>query len=312
MISVNVPGKIILFGEHAVVYGRPAIAIPVHNVQAKVTISPIKGADEGSIYLDAPNVDISAWLHDLNEGQPLREAIQLTLNALNIHEFPAFQIRISSTIPVASGMGSSAAVSVALIRAVSIHLGNPLSIEQQSAYAFEVEKLHHGTPSGIDNNVVAHEKPIFYSRGEQPQIFIPGERMVFVIADTGIASQTSQAVAGVRERWVSDQDYYEAIFDQISELTVLAKRAINTGDNSTLGSLMNQNQVLLKALGVSCPEIEKLVQCAQSAGADGSKLSGAGQGGNIIALVPPSNETEVSNELKKAGATRIIVAEVSV
>ena len=135
--------------------------------------------------------------------------------------------------------------------------------------------------------------------------------MIFVIADTGIASQTSQAVEGVRERWVSDEDYYEAIFDQISELTVLAKRAINSGENSTLGSLMNQNQVLLKALGVSCPEIDKLVHCAQSAGAYGSKLSGAGQGGNIIALVPPSKESEVSSELKKAGATRIIVAEVS-
>lgn len=311
MISVNVPGKIILFGEHAVVYGRPAIAIPVPDVQAKVTISTIKGADVSSIYLDAPNVRISAWLHDLSEGQPLRKAIQLTLNALNIHEFPAFHLRISSTIPVASGMGSSAAVSVALIRAVSIHLGNPLSIEQQSALAFEVEKLHHGTPSGIDNNVVAHEKPIFYNRGEQPQIFSPRERLIFVIADTGIPSQTAQAVERVRERWLSDEDYYEAIFDQISELTVLARRAIDTGQNSAVGPLMNQNQVLLQALGVSCPEIEKLVHCAQAAGAYGSKLSGAGQGGNIIALVPPPKESEVSNELKKAGATRIIVAEVS-
>jgi mevalonate kinase len=311
MTSLNVPGKIILLGEHAVVYGRPAIAIPVHDVQAKVTISTIKDADANSIYLDAPNVHISDWVHDLSEGQPLREAIQLTLSALNIHEFPAFQLRISSTIPVASGMGSSAAVSVALIRAISIHLGNPLSIEQQSALAFEVEKLHHGTPSGIDNNVVAHEKPIFYSRGEQPQVFIPGERMVIVIADTGIPSQTAQAVEGVRERWVSDEDYYEAIFDQISDLTILAKRAIISGQISVLGPLMNQNQVLLEAIGVSSPEIEKLVQSAQSAGALGAKLSGAGRGGNIIALIDPSHEQTISDALEESGAVSIISTRVT-
>jgi mevalonate kinase len=118
-------------------------------------------------------------------------------------------------------------------------------------------------------------------------------------------------VEGVRERWVSDEDYYEAIFDQISDLTILAKRAIISGQISVLGPLMNQNQVLLEAIGVSSPEIEKLVQSAQSAGALGAKLSGAGRGGNIIALIDPSHEQTISDALEESGAVSIISTRVT-
>jgi mevalonate kinase len=311
MISVNAPGKIILFGEHAVVYGRPAIAVPVHEVLAKATISSLKEANSGSIFLEAPNILLSTWLVDLEEDQPLRKAIQHTLDALEIDDFSAFQVRVTSNIPMASGMGSSAAISVAIIRAIALHLGQNLSIEHISKIAFEVEKLHHGTPSGIDNTVVTYEKPVFFRRGEDPQIITPGESMMFLIADTGVPSQTVQVVNEVRERWISNESYYEAIFDQISELTILAKRAITSGQIPVIGPLMNQNQVLLEALGVSSPEIKKLVKSAQEAGALGVKLSGAGGGGNIISLIEPSLESAVLNALDEAGATKIILTKVA-
>lgn len=311
MISASAPGKIILFGEHAVVYGRPAIAVPVHEVQSKATISALKESNGGLIFVEAPNIQLSSWMVDLEEDQPLRKAIQQTLEALDIEDFSAFQLRVNSTIPMASGMGSSAAISVAIIRAIALYFGQTLPRELISRIAFEVEKLHHGTPSGIDNTVVAYERPVFFRRGEDPQIITPGEPMIFLIADTGAPAQTVQVVNEVRERWISNESYYEAIFDQISELTILAKRAIASGQIPVIGPLMNQNQVLLEALGVSSPEIRKLVKSAQEAGALGVKLSGAGGGGNVISLIEPSFETAVSNALVEAGAISIISTKVT-
>jgi mevalonate kinase len=311
MISSSAPGKIILFGEHAVVYGRPAIAIPVHEVRAKATISHLGDEQGGSILIEAPNINLSTWMADLEDDHPLRKCVELTLDTLDIVEISPFKLRITSSIPIASGMGSSAAISVAIIRALSEHYEKNLEVEVQSKLAFDIERIHHGTPSGIDNTVVTYGQPVFFRRGEDPQIIQPGESMHFLVADTGIQSQTAQVVGEVRERWIQNENYYEAIFDQISELSGLAKRAIASGQISVIGPLMNQNQVLLVALGVSSPEIEQLVKHAQEAGALGAKLSGAGQGGNIIALVEPEQKEIVSDALLQGGAEKIISTSIS-
>lgn len=311
MISSSAPGKIILFGEHAVVYGRPAIAVPVHVVRAKATIIELKDEDDGIILVEAPNINLSTWMADLDDDHPLRLCIQLTLNALKIVEHSPFKLRITSTIPIASGMGSSAAISVSTIRALSQHFDKNIEVEIQSKIAFEVERIHHGTPSGIDNTVVTYGQPVYFRRGEDPQVIIPGEPMHFLVANTGIQSQTTQAVGEVRERWIQNENYYEAIFDQISDLSELAKRAITSGQISVVGPLMNQNQVLLEALGVSSSEIEHLVKHAQEAGAFGAKLSGAGQGGNIIVLIKPDQEKIITEALRRAGAEKIISTRIN-
>jgi mevalonate kinase len=310
MISARASGKIILFGEHAVVYGRPALAVPVQQVNATVRISPIQGQVEGQILIQAPQINLFNWLHDIDPEHPLAKAIHLTLRTADANEFEPIRMEISSSIPIASGLGSSAAVSVAVVRALSQYLGSPFPAEVQSQIAFEVEKLYHGTPSGIDNTVIAHERPVFFIAGEEPKPFSIGAPFFLVIADTGVSSPTSEAVAKVRAGWEKEKDYFEALFDQIGEISRLAKRTIKEGQIHVLGPLMNHNQVLLEALGVSSPELERLIHASREAGALGAKLSGAGLGGNMIALVEPHSSQEVNHALHAAGAAQTILTRV--
>src|SRR5215510_13164699 len=156
MTSSSAPGKIILFGEHAVVYGRPALAVPVTQVHADVEIADSTSA---GIWIQAPDIDLLAELNTLPSDHPIAAVIHNLFFLSRVSPFPNLDIKITSTIPVASGLGSGAAVTVALARALSTHIHYPMDNEQISAFAFEIEKLHHGTPSGIDNSVVMYARP---------------------------------------------------------------------------------------------------------------------------------------------------------
>ena len=285
MTSASAPGKVILCGEHAVVYGQPALALPVHQVNAEATLTPIDDEKKGGVFIHAPDIELSQWMHEIAPDNPLRCVIQRTLEAIEVRDFDAQKLEIRSTIPNASGLGSSAAISIAIIRALSRHFKAPLPPEEQSLIAFEIEKRYHGTPSGIDNTTIAFEKPVYFIQGEEPVTFEIGAPFHLIIADSGVASPTSEAVAKVRERWMKDKVYYEALFDQMGFISHSAQRAIKAGQIHVLGSLMNHNQELLKAIGVSTPQLEHLIQVARDRGALGAKLSGAGLGGNIIAVV---------------------------
>jgi mevalonate kinase len=310
MTSASAPGKVILCGEHAVVYGRPALALPVHQVQAKATITDISDEKRGQILIHAPDIQFTKWLHEIETDNPLLRVVQLTLDTLQLQDQPALKLEVRSSIPIASGMGSSAAISIAIIRALSQHLGALLPPEQQSQIAFEIEKIHHGTPSGIDNTVVAFEQPVYFVHGEEPVPFEIGVSFYLVIADSGIASPTSEVVAKVRDRWLKEKAYYEALFDQIGFVSHSAHRAIKAGQIHVLGSLMNHNQVLLDTLGVNSPELEQLIQAARESGALGAKLSGAGLGGNMIALVTRETSDAVLSALRKAGTVSAILSKV--
>ncbi|MGD0707211.1 MAG: mevalonate kinase [Anaerolineaceae bacterium] len=306
-VSASAPGKIILFGEHAVVYERPAIAIPVHQVQAKAIILANPKGQPGELKLQAPAVQLDAWLADLPTLHPLAKAIDLVREHFQIATIPACTIRITSTIPVAAGLGSGAAVSVALIRALGIFLGHPLPNEQVTSLAYEVEKIHHSNPSGIDNTVITFEQPIFFIRNKPFKLLKTGTDLTFLIADTGVKSSTAEAVNGVRRKWESDMSKYEGIFDSIGQVALEAKTAIENGPSDLLGNLMTRNQALLKELGVSSPELDTLVEVALSSGALGAKLSGAGLGGNMIALTPPEKVDTVKDALLHSGAANVII-----
>ncbi len=304
-ISASAPAKGILFGEHAVVYGYPAIAVPVHQVSARAVVTPwIKGAS-GKIHIDAPQVGVDADLERLSQNDPLGAAVRGALNALGIQQPPAFKLRITSTIPLAAGLGSGAAVSVAIVRAVSAFLGSPSSDEQVSALAFEVEKLHHGTPSGIDNTVVTYGEPVYFVKDEAIQTFQVNKPFTLLIADTGIPSPTRIAVGDVRAGFQQEPERYKKIFEDIGDIAEKARKTIETGSNEALGELMDQNHSLLEKLGVSSPELDKLVSAAKQAGAKGAKLSGAGRGGNMIALAE-EKQAEVKVALLAAGAKGVI------
>ena len=317
MTSASAPGKIILFGEHAVVYGRPALAVPVTQVHADVEVLD---SPENGIWIEAPAIDLHAELKSLPSGHPLA----VVIHKFFPHPIPSpreawrpgatgrgTKIKITSTIPVASGLGSGAAVSVALTRALSIHLGRPMTDEQVNAIAYEIEKIHHGTPSGIDNTVITYAKPVFFIKGRPIEPFKAGRPFTIVIGDTGIAAPTKEAVGDVRKLWEADHARWERVFDEIGEIAKKAKEKIENGEWVSLGDLMNRNHTLLQETTVSSPELNGLVDAARKAGALGAKLSGGGRGGNMIALVQPEAAEAVACALKDAGAKQTITTQIS-
>jgi len=308
--SATAPGKIILFGEHAVVYGRPAIAVPVDKVRARATVIPEPRAASGSVRIQAVDIGLDQLISELPADNPLAAAVHAVFRAVGIQRSPAFTLRISSTIPQAAGMGSGAAVSVAAIRAVAAFLGRLLTDEQVSDLAYEVEKLYHGTPSGIDNTVITHNMPIYYVRSQPIQLLQVRQSFWLVIGDTGIKSPTSIAVGELRQAWQASPLIYEPLFDRVGEITQLARRSIENGESRDLGPLMDENHTLLQQMGVSSPELDRLCQVARQAGALGAKLSGGGRGGNMIAVAAEENAPQVAQALRAESAVRTITVRI--
>jgi len=304
------PGKVILFGEHAVVYGRPAIAVPVTQVEARVTVE--RGV--GGILIQAKDLGLS---HTMGESpvdealEPVVSLVESTLECLGVRPPPPLVITITSSIPIARGLGSGAAVSTALVRGLSEHFGRELGPEEVSALVYEAEKFHHGTPSGIDNTVISYGRPIYFVRGEPPQIFKVGKPFLLAIGDSGVKSPTKVVVEEVRRRWEREPSRYDPLFDQIGQVVERAKEKMEEGNLEGLGSLMNENQALLRDLGVSSPQLDSLVKVAREAGALGGKLSGAGRGGSVIALIEERTREAVMTALERGGALRVITTEVS-
>jgi mevalonate kinase len=309
-ISASAPGKIILFGEHAVVYGRPALAVPVEQIAARAVVIAEPRLASGSVRLQAPGIGLQADLADLPADHPLGMAIRGVLAALEISYPPAFSLRVTSTIPLAAGLGSGAAVSVAIIRAVACFMGRPLPDEQVSALAFEVEKRYHGTPSGIDNTVIAFRKPVYFIRGQPIETLHVAEPFTIVIGDTGVRSPTAIAVGELRCLWQADPQHYETLFDAAGQIAQKARALIESGRPLELGPLMDENHHLLQVMQVSSPQLDRLVGAARSAGALGAKLSGGGRGGNMIALVESNTAEQVASALQASGATRTLITHI--
>jgi mevalonate kinase len=307
MITCSAPGKIILFGEHAVVYGRPALAVPVTQVQATATVSE---ASLPGVRIVAPEIGLDSELSRLTPDHPLAAVIQGVLSSPGMPVSPPIIVQINSTIPVASGLGSGAAVSVAVIRALSGFLGHPLPDEAVSALAYEIEKLHHGTPSGIDNTVITYAKPVYFVKDHPIEILRPGAPFFLVIGDTGIAAPTKESVGDVRRLREAEPTRWDRVFDEIGRIANQAKTRLKSGDWRGLGKLMDINHLLLQDLTVSSTKLDRLVEASRACGALGAKMSGGGRGGNMIALVEKENAPAVAEALRSAGAKRIIITQV--
>lgn len=311
--TATAPGKIILFGEHAVVYGRPAIAAPVSQVRATAVVETIAAPD---VLLTAPDLGLEQWLSTASEHDALAMPVRLVLALAGDRPPAGFRLTVTSGIPIASGLGSGAAIAVAVLRAVGSHLGlaEHLTPEVISGLAYEVEKVHHGTPSGIDNTVITYEQPVYFRRAEAHnhiEVFAPHPSLRLLIGDTGVRSATRDVVGDVRRQWLASPDAFERIFDACGRIATEARGAITAGDAVRLGELMDENQRWLEAMTVSSAELNALVAAARSAGALGAKLSGGGRGGNMIALVTPDTETAVRDGLLAAGAARVLASRLS-
>ena len=303
----SAPAKIILFGEHAVVHGQPAIAVPVSSLRAEATVQP--GGNGLHIHVA-----------DLDEVLPVEIDSDLVDNALILTARrtlktlaaspPDATISLRSTIPMASGLGSGAAVSTAIARAVAAAVDADLSQETLNNLIYDIEKLYHGTPSGIDNTVIVYEKPVFFVREHPIETLTIGKPFTLVIGDTGQSALTRIAVGDVNTLVRENATRIQPVLDEIGAISRKARRAIETGDIATLGPLMNRNHHLLRDLTVSSPELETLTQAARDAGALGAKLSGGGRGGNMIALVDEASTDAVRTALIKAGAVRVFVSDV--
>lgn len=307
MPTATAPGKIILFGEHAVVYGRPAIAIPLPQLRATAVVA---AASQPGIRLIAPDLGQDVMLSEAPPDDPIAAVIRQVQTAVARPHLPDMTITVSSQIPVASGLGSGAAITAAVVRALAeflgaAHLATPAWV---SALTYEVEKIHHGTPSGIDNTVVSYEMPVYFVR-QQPknhiEPFAAARPIHLLVGDTGVRSSTKVAVGDVRRHWQEAPARFEALFDGCGRIATAARNAIEMGDIPALGPLMVENHALLQEMTVSSPELDRLVTAAQQAGALGAKLSGAGRGGNMIAVVTPKTATAVQHALHAAGAQTV-------
>lgn len=307
-MKASAPGKIILFGEHAVVYGRPALAVPVTQVHADVEVLD---SFRPGVWINAPIIDLHAELTSLPSDHPIASVILKLIQLFGFSQTPGLEINISSTIPVASGLGSGAAVSVALIRSLSSFFFHSLSDGEINVIAYEIEKLHHGTPSGIDNTVITYNVPVYFIKGQPIETFKTGKPFTIVIGDTGIPALTKESVGDVRRLWLKDTHYFENIFNEIAQISLIARRSIENGQPELLGELMDRNHAFLQKLTVSSPELDKLVVTAREAGAFGAKLSGGGRGGNMIALTEQAGAESVAGALISAGAKRTIITRVT-
>ena len=308
MSKATAPGKIILFGEHAVVYGQPALAVPVIQIEAEAKIDRIFSS---GIRINAPDIQLNKKLDDLAPNNPLAATVRNTLFELGVGMPSGIAILIRSKIPVASGLGSGAAVTVAMIRALARYLKKELTDEQVSALAFETEKLYHGTPSGIDNTVVTYSKPVYFIKGEPIQRLEVKYPFTIVIGDTGIRASTHEAVRDVRIAQHKYPERYETLFATIGSIAATARQLIEGGMPESLGPLMDENHALLRSMKVSSPELDHLVEAARVGGALGAKMSGGGRGGNMIALAQTSKAGTVAKALRDAGATSTIITRIS-
>jgi hydroxymethylglutaryl-CoA reductase len=296
-------GKVVLLGEHAVVYGRHAIAAPVPLAIRAL----VEDCDDG-IHLLIPRWGVEYQLaRNPADRRSFERPAGVMLDKLGLSG-RGMRIEVFPEIPRSMGLGGSAAMAVAIVRALDKHFRLGLSDEEVNQLAFESEKIAHGSPSGLDNTLACYGKALVYRPGDPP-LMEPlniGKPIPAVIGMTGYEGLTAKTVGRVREAWKQDQKLYERIFDQIDALVLRGVSAVQDGDLVTLGELMNVCHGMLNALQVSTPELEQLVAIARDAGALGAKLTGGGGGGSIIAVCE-SDTSPVVDAIRGAGYQAIPV-----
>jgi mevalonate kinase len=293
-------GKVILFNEHFVVYGLPAIA---SAISAKTTARVEKLAGSGTELIDN-RPETKGYKAEKADQQ--KESLDIMLKFMSIDtKHNSFRITLGGDLLAASGVGASAASCAAIARAFSeeLHLG--YSDEKINEVAYEGEKGYHGNPSGIDNTAATFGGLIWYRREGTSQLM---ERLKLkapveiVMGNTGIIADTKEVVGGVKKRRDKDPAKYERIFKDAKQLAQDAKKHIEGYDLKKLGTLMNENHRLLQEIGVSCSELELLVDLARNNGAWGAKMTGTGRGGYMIALTPGKElQEKVALEIERKG-----------
>jgi len=209
---------------------------------------------------------------------------------------------LGGDLVAASGIGASAASCVAIARALSDEFGLSFSDERVNEVAYEGERAYHGTPSGVDNTAATYGGLLWFVRGKPIERISIKRPVEVVMGNTGLVANTEAVVVGVRERRQKYPKKYEKIFKEAGELAYIARKSLSDYDLGAVGKLMNENHRQLQAIGVSCKELDFLVELAKSNGAYGAKMTGGGLGGNMVALTPGKDlQGRVARAIKKEG-----------
>jgi mevalonate kinase len=282
-------GKLILFGEHFVVYGVPALvgAVAAYtDCECQVSYLPKEGP--GLVVVDNRPAVPNYKETKKEEGD---EAIGLVLKhfGLNVEKDYRIELTFGGDLCCVSGIGASAAQVVSLSRALSYELRRSMTEDEINAAGYEGEKGYHGTPSGIDNTASTFGGLLKFQRTDKDPIFTRKrlkDPIRIVYASTGITASTSAVVGDVRRKKESDPEWFDGLLQKYLSIVEAAEKAIDDGDLPQLGALLNENHSLCQDLTVSCQELDDLVLAAREAGAIGAKMSGTGRGGLMLALTP--------------------------
>ncbi|WP_018142842.1 mevalonate kinase [Alloscardovia criceti] len=295
-------GKVILIGEHSAVYGYPAIVLPLFEAQLSAVVTPREDTKV--------SIDCEYFTGDLDQAPEMLNNIRTLVSRLRYDfslENKGFHIEITSNIPHERGMGSSAAVAVAVVRALAKFTGHALSFTQEFEYAQISENIAHLNASGMDSASVAAHGAVWFKRDEEISRFAFDTSGVIVVADTGVQGCTKEAVSSVRALLQSQNENVSretaGHINRLGQLAFDCAQALRTGSLKVLGRCLNEAHRILSALQVSSVELDHLVEVARSAGALGAKLTGGGRGGCMVALAENAQVARtMSAQLRQAGA----------
>ncbi len=301
----SAPGKVILLGEHAAVYGNPVLVATV-DLRCYVTVKERK---DDQYILNNPAVDVGNFGFRFSEIQKLKRRWNLALSLEAIEKTQKFlgerrglDISIESKIPVSSGMGSSASIASALVLGISREMNHDLEKKEIAKLAWDIEHLIHKKSSGVDPFSVTYGGVIRYQKGKLKRLKIR-EYPEITVGNTEISSDTGKIVADVMKLKKNFPKFFDKYLSAMVDIVDYGQKFLERGNLEKFGEVMNMNHGLLSAIGVSSPELDKLVWAARKS-SPGAKLCGAGRGGIMIAL------GDVSGEIRNAGG-RVIKTRIS-
>jgi len=307
-VIASAPAKIILLGEHFVVYGEPAIVMAID----KRAYARVEKRNDNRIHVRSMDLNLEVFFENgsfrVEQGdpkeakmkfEPVKQAIEKVMEKHGQHV--GLDIEINSTVPVGAGLGSSAAVIAATTAATGAILGVKLSKEDILRITYTAEKIVHGTPSGVDPAISTMGGTMLFQTDTGFKPLEVKTNIPLIIGDTGVERSTRVQVEKVRDLVDKYPRVTEHLMKAAREIVLRAIEALKENDLETLGTMMNINHALLYGIGVSDESLEWLANAARKAGALGAKLTGAGGGGCMIALAREEKLEQVSEAIQRSG-----------
>jgi mevalonate kinase len=303
-------GKVILFGEHFVVYGLPAIASAIGDK----TIAKVEKAEKFEFIDKRPETEG----YKITKKDEIERELKMIFDFMKIdlNKTP-LRITLSGNLLCTSGIGASAAMATAIARALSDYFELGLNDEEINRIAYEGEKGSAGTPSGIDNTCATFGGLLWFEKNLQGgpnkiELIKAKKPIEIVLGNTGISQDTKKVVEDVRKAKEAEPEKYRRIFDDYLKIVKEARGVIERGDLKRLGELMDENHRLLKEMNLSCREAEEIISIAKANGAIGAKITGTGRGGYVILLTPGKKTQEKVAKAIEAKGYRAMMTKIGV